>query len=174
MERRKGGPTFGVIALVSWLVACQALIPSRGPLLVPIHTDSAEVGVRFSQNTYFGKIGFFFVNDTGKPLSRAGCGGPGWPALEKKVDGHWVPAYYQVYLLCRTMPDYFLPPGATYRSVLDFMAFEPGHNTALELLVKTIDGVYRLHWGFVAAQSTDEKGARPVELISNEFRMVLR
>jgi len=72
------------------------------------------------------------------------------------------------------MPDYFLPPGATYRSVLDFMAFEPGHSKFPDLLVKTIDGMYRLHWGFVAAQSTDEKGARQVELISNEFRMVLR
>lgn len=174
MERRNPGATFGAIALASWLVACQALIPSRGPLLVSIHTDSAEVGVRFNQDAYFGKIGFYFVNGTGKPLSRAGCGGPGWPALEKKVDGEWVPAFYQVYLTCRTTPDFFLPPGATYRSVLDFMAFEPGHNKAPELLVKTIDGVYRLRWGFVAAQSTDEKGARQVELISNEFRMVLR
>jgi hypothetical protein len=174
MERRNAGATVGAIALLSWLVACQALIPSRRPLLVSIHTDSAEVGVHFNQNTYFGKIGFFFVNDTGKPLSRAGCGGPGWPALEKNVDGHWVPAYYQIYLACRTMPDFFLPPGGTYRSVLDFMAFEPGHNKGPELLVKTIDGVYRLHWGFVAAQNTDEEGASQVELISNEFRMVLR
>jgi len=174
MERRNAGATVGAIALLSWAVACETLAPSRGPLLVPIRTDSAEVGVRFSQDTYFGKIGFFFVNDTGKPLSRAGCGGPGWPALEKKVDGQWAPAFYQVYLACRTTPDFFLPPGETYRSVLDFMAFEPGHNKAPELLVKTIDGVYRLRWGFVAAQSTDEKGARQVELISNEFRMVLR
>lgn len=174
MDRRNAGASVGAIALLSWLVACQSLIPSRGPLLVSMHTDSAEVGVRFSQDTYFGKIGFFFVNDTGKPMSRAGCGGPGWPALEKSVDGHWVPAYYQFYLGCRSYPDFFLPPGATYRSVLDFMAFEPGHNKGPELLVKTIDGVYRLHWGFVAAQNSDEKGARQVELISNEFRMVLR
>jgi len=90
MERRNAGATVGAIALLSWAVACETLAPSRGPLLVPIRTDSAEVGVRFSQDTYFGKIGFFFVNDTGKPLSRAGCGGPGWPALEKKsmVNGH--------------------------------------------------------------------------------------
>jgi len=174
MERRNAGATVGAIALLSLLVACQALIPPRAPPLIAIHTDSAEVGVHFNQYTYFGKIGFSFVNDTGTPLSRAGCGGPGWPDLEKNVDGRWVPAYYQVYLTCRTTPDFFLPPGATYRSVLDFMAFEPGHNTAPELLVKTIDGVYRLHWGFVAAQRTDEMGARPVELISNEFRMVLR
>jgi hypothetical protein len=174
MERRNAGATVGAIALLSLLVACQTQFPTRAPLLVPIQTDSAEVGVHFNQNTYFAKIGFSFVNDTGKPLSRAGCGGPGWPALEKKVDGLWVPAYYQVYLLCRSYPDFFLPPGAPYRSELDFMAFEPGHNKAPELLVKTIDGVYRLHWGFVAAQNADEKGAGQVELISNEFRMVLR
>ena len=174
MERRNAGATVGAIALLSLLVACQTQFPTRAALLVAIQTDSAEVGVHFNQDAYFGKIGFYFVNDTGKPLSRAGCGGPGWPALEKSVDGHWVAAYYQVYLLCRTMPDYFLPPGATYRSVLDFMAFEPGHSKFPDLLVKTIDGMYRLHWGFVAAQSTDEKGARQVELISNEFRMVLR
>ena len=156
------------------LASCQSLRASREPLLVPIHTDSSEIDVELRGNAYVGKIGFAFVNNTGGPISRAGCGGPGWPGVEKKVNNRWVTAYDQMYLLCRTSPDFFLENGALYRHVVSFMAYEPGHQIGPELLVDSIDGVYRLHWGFATGRVPDAKGARAVELISNEFRMTLR
>ena len=71
-----------------------------------------------------------------------------------------------------TKPDFFLDSERTYRSTLQFMAFEPGHNTMPELEVKTIDGTYRLHWSFAQGRSVEPK-TRTVEVISNEFRMTL-
>lgn len=156
------------------LVTCEALVRSRGHLTASLRTDSTEIGVHSGGNAYFAKIGFVYVNNTGKPVSRAGCGGPGWPQLEKGVNGRWVPAYYAVYMVCRTIPDFWLESGMPYRDVLQFIAYERGHNTGPELLVDSIDGVYRLRWDFTEGRDATARGARRVEAISNEFRMVLR
>jgi hypothetical protein len=172
MTHREVWITIAVIAVSVSVFACQALVPLREPSRVVLHADSAEVPVHFNQHTYFAKIGFMFVNDTRQPLSRAGCGGPGWPALEKNVDGRWVAAYYPISLLCRSIPDFSVPPGRTYRNVLEFMATEPGQRLMPNLLVKSIDGIYRLRWSFAVGRK-DEQDAKRVEAISNEFRMVL-
>jgi hypothetical protein len=130
--------------------------------------------VQFRQNAYVAKIGFVFWNNTAKPVSRAGCGGLGWPDLEKKVNGRWVAAYSRVYLACQTYPDSWVESGTVYRDVLQFLAFEHGHQMGPELLVDSIDGVYRLRWDFTEGRNASAKGARRVEAISNEFRMVVR
>jgi hypothetical protein len=123
--------------------------------------------------SYFAKIGFVFVNTTPNPISRAGCGGPGYPDLEKKVGEQWVLAYSPIYAMCRTIPDFSLPSGGTYRGVLELMAAVPGHNMMPELKVDSIDGTYRLRWVFSEGTAAS-RDARKVEGISNEFRMVLR
>lgn len=103
----------------------------------------------------------------------AGCGGPPFPTLEKKVNGQWVTAYYPNYLLCLTKPDFRVEGGQSYRDVLQFWAFEPGHVSGATLMVDSIDGIYRLRWNFREGIDALAKDARPVESISNEFRMVL-
>ncbi|MDP9201887.1 MAG: hypothetical protein M3P26_08140 [Gemmatimonadota bacterium] len=129
-------------------------------------------------------IGFVYTNTTAQPVSKGGCGFPRFPDLEKKVNDHWVLAYSPFYAMCLTKPDFMLRSGETYHGVLKFMAFEPGHNTGPTLDVDTIDGIYRLRWDFVEGtgwgirdfvERTDAftKGARAVESISNEFRMIL-
>lgn len=157
-----------------YLVACQSFGGNHEPLSAFLRTDSTEVSVQFRSNAYVARIGFVLINNTGKPISRAGCGGPGWPEVEKRVNGRWVPAYYPVYLACRTIPDFSWENGARYQDAVAFMAFEPGHRTMPELMVDSIDGVYRLHWGFSEGREAGAKGARRVEAISNEFRMILR
>lgn len=152
--------------------ACQPMI-RQSPRVV-LRADSAEIPVHFNQHAYVARIGFVFVNDSGEPLSRVGCGGPGWPALEKKVDGQWVAAYYPVELSCRVVPDFFFPPATTYRNELGFLAYEPGNKMGPELRVKSIDGVYRLRWVFTEGENPTAKGAIQVETTSNEFRMLLR
>jgi hypothetical protein len=57
---------------------------------------------------------------------------------------------------------------------VSFLAFEPGHRMEPELQVESIDGVYRLRWGFSTRREAGAQGSREVEAISNEFRMVLR
>jgi len=129
--------------------------------------------VRHSGFTYHAKIGFVYTNTTAKPVSKAGCGSPPFPGLEKKVNDQWVAAYYPLYLMCLTKPDFMLESGQTYRGVLEFMAHEPGHHTGPELRVDSIDGIYRLRWDFAEGTDATAKGARRVQSISNEFRMVL-
>lgn len=165
------------IVLAVWsllyLVACETLSPFRRSLSASLRTDSAQIGVRHSGFAYAAKIGFLYTNTTAKPVSKTGCGFPPFPGLEKKVNDQWVAAYYPFYLMCLTKPDFMLESGQSYHGVLEFMAFEPRHNTMPELRVESIDGIYRLRWDFVEGIDASAKGARKVESISNEFRMAL-
>jgi hypothetical protein len=96
------------------------------------------------------------------------------PDLEKKVNNRWVAAYYPAYLACLTHPDFLLEAGSQIHEVLQFMAFQPGHNTMPELQVDSIDGIYRLRWDFMEGKDASARGARRVESTSNEFHMTLR
>ena len=163
-----------VTVCLASLMACETLKPLRRPLTASLRTDSAEIGVQFRPPVYVAKIGFVFVNTTAGPISKAGCGGLPDPQVEKKVDGHWVPAYHPVDLACRITPDFRIESGATLRGVVSFGAYERGHNTYPELLVDSIDGIYRLWWSFVQGADASLKSARRVDAVSDEFRMVLR
>lgn len=167
---------FAVCSLVCLGFSAGACDPSRlahPELTASLRADSAEIGVRSSELGFSAKIGFVYTNTTDGPVAKAGCGFPPLPELQKKVDGQWVPAYYPVYLLCLTKPDFSLPSGSSYRGVLDFFAARPGQNWAPVLLVDSIDGVYRLEWDFVEGTDTEIKNARIIKAFSNEFRMVL-
>jgi hypothetical protein len=182
--QRKGLTTLLTIGSLVYFVACQIVSPSTRLLSASLRTDSAEIEVRHSGFAYIADIGFVYTNTTAQPVSKAGCGGPPFPDLEKKVDDHWVRAYSPIYAACLTKPDFMLRSGESYHGVLKFMAFEPGHNTMPTLDVDTIDGIYRLRWDFAkgtgmsvrdVVERTDAytKDARIVEGISNEFRMIL-
>ena len=155
-------------------VSCKSLLPNRDPLQASLVTDSAEIAVSLRGNAYIASIGFTFTNTTGRTISRAGCGGPGWPYVEKNVNGRWVAAYYPMVLLCRTSPDFYWKAGAQIRDQVPFMAFVPGHNTMPELRVDSIEGVYRLHWGFVEGKDAGATNARQIDVVSNQFRMILK
>ena len=161
------------IGALVYLAGCQTLAPSTRPLTASLRTDSTQIGVRRAGFGYMADIGFIFTNTTTKAVSRAGCGVT-FPDLEKKVDGKWVAPYYPVYPLCLTKPDFTIPSGGTFRGALQFRAFEPGHNTGPELLVASVDGVYRLRWDFAEGTDADAAGARRVQSLSNEFQMVLK
>jgi hypothetical protein len=155
------------------LVACKTVGRSPTDLGVSLVTDSVGITVYHRGIGYMTDIGFTLSNNSRKPISRAGCGGPGWPDIEKKVDGRWVPAYYQVYLSCRTIPDFSWDAGTHMHEVVHFGAVEKGHNISPELLIDSIDGVYRLRWSFTEGQVADAKRARHITVVSNEFRMTL-
>jgi hypothetical protein len=122
---------------------------------------------------YFANIGFTFVNNSGDVISQAGCGAPGSPLVEKKVNGNWVAAYYPIYLLCLTKPDFTWEPGTRTAGTVTFSAFEPGHKKEPTLRIDTIDGTYRLHWGFTKGRDAGAKGAKRYDVVSNEFQLVL-
>lgn len=162
------------VGLAFSVEACDPSHLFRPELTASLRTDSTEIGVRSNEIGYNAKIGFIYANTTDGPVAKAGCGFPPFPELQKKVGGQWVPAYYPVYLLCLTKPDFSLASGSSYRGVLDFFAAKPGQNWAPVLRVDSIDGVYRLEWDFVQGTDTEVRNGRIVKSFSNEFRMVLR
>lgn len=161
------------LGFVLLITACQTLTGSDQPPSALLRADSAEVGVQYSGFAYSAKIGYTYTNTTSRPVSRAGCGGPPPPDLEKNVAGHWVRAYSPVSLLCLTKPDFMVPSGVTIHDTLQFWAAEPGRNTEPSLLVDSIDGVYRLRWDMVEGTDATRQGARIVTSTSNEFFRVL-
>ena len=173
-RHRRSLTTLIAMGTLVYLVGCETLAPSTRPLTASLRTDSTQIGAHRSGFAYIANIGFVYTNTTPKPVSKAGCGGPPFPELEKNVGGKWVAAYYRVYLACLTKPDFMIVSGATFRGVLQFMAFERGHNTAPELNVDSIDGLYRLRWDFREGTDATAPGTRSVESISNEFLMVLK
>ena len=163
-----------VIASAQHFVACASFGKAQSDLTASLRTDSTEIDVFFDNSAYHAKIGFTYVNSTPGPVAKSGCGFPPLPQLQKNVGGKWVTAYNPAYLACLTKPDFSLPSGGSYHGVLDFLAFQPGHNTMPTLEVDSIDGVYRLEWDFAQGTDAGVKNARTVKAISNEFRMVLR
>ena len=161
-----------VVGSVAYTGACETIGLSRPPT-ASLRTDSTQIGARRSGFAVFAKIGFTYTNTTSNPVSKAGCGGPQFPALEKKVNDRWVAAYYPIYLMCLTKPDFMIPSGQSFHSELQFEAYEPGHHTGPELLVGSIDGIYRLRWDLVQGTDATVRGAKSVIATSNEFRMVL-
>lgn len=173
IRQRKALATLLAVASLVYLVACRTLdSPER--VSASLRTDSTQIAVHRSGFAYIADIGFVYTNTTATPVSMAGCGGPPFPDLEKKVSDHWMRAYSPVYLACLTKPDFMLRSGETFHGVLKFIAYEQGHNTAPTLDVDSIDGVYRLRWDFAEGTDATAKGARKVEAVSNEFQMVLR
>jgi hypothetical protein len=165
------------IGALAVLAGCQTL-GSRAPATASLRTDSAQVVAHHSGFGYGADIGFLYTNTTTKTVSKAGCGGPTPPDLEKKVNDHWVRAYDPIYPSCLTLPGLVLKPGESHHGVLRFMAAEPGHNTYPMLNVASIDGIYRLRWDFgEGVEGVDDlvkdRHRRTVTSVSNEFRMVL-
>ena len=172
MTTKFGLATLLAVGSLVCLGACQTLRPSKPPLTASLRTDSAQIGVRHGGFQYHANIGFVYTNTTATPVSANTCGPP-WPSLEKKVNDHWVVAYYPNCLMSQTMPTLTIESGQSYRDVLQFWAFDPGHNAEPSLRVDSIEGIYRLRWDFVEGTDASAKDARKVESTSNEFRMVL-
>ena len=171
-------PIVVVIAMALFLATCRTLQRVRGPLHAELRTDSTDIGVRFGGEVYVAKIGFVLVNTTAGPISHGGCGILPLPQVEKLVNASWVAAYYPIDAACRTFPDLSLASGAAYRNQIDFTAAPRGGRSMPALQVDSINGVYRLHWTWYEGASRhsplDQSPRRPVEAISNQFRMILR
>jgi hypothetical protein len=158
---------------VGSLFGCQTFPPQKQPLKVTLVTDSAEITAYFRNDIYVADIGFTLTNNTAGTISRAGCNTPGWPTLEKKVNDRWVVGYFFISLMCRTIPDFSWDAGSQFHDVLKVRAAKPGTNTIPALAVEPIDGVYRLVWDFTEGREAEAKGARQIEVVSNEFHMTL-
>ncbi|MFN2564963.1 MAG: hypothetical protein ABR499_08140 [Gemmatimonadaceae bacterium] len=142
------------------------------PIAATLVTDSAQYTVRFVNGMYRARIGYRYTNQSGDAVSVAYCRTPPPPLLEKKVGGEWVQAYSAVVLLCRSIPDFRIPAGGTYRGALDLAAAPRGRNEVPILEVDSVPGTYRLRWELRAGNDPDVGAV--VEAISNEFRLVER
>ncbi len=172
MTAKSGSVTLLAIGSLAYLGACQTLRPSRPPLTASLRTDSSQIGVRHGGFTYRADIGLVFTNTTPNPVSTSNwC--PPFQTLEKKVHDHWVAATtYKNCLTSQAMPTLTIESGRSYRDVLQFWASDRGHSGWPELMVDSMEGIFRVRWDFVEGTDASAKDARKVESTSNEFRMV--
>jgi L,D-peptidoglycan transpeptidase YkuD (ErfK/YbiS/YcfS/YnhG family) len=159
-------------AALALLTACHGinLTPRSSHATLSVNPD--EIHVQHVGITYRATIPFVYVNTTARPVSKASCGVP-IPGLEKKVNDRWVPADDDGVLMCRTFPAFSVASGHHFEFVVPWIANERGHSTGPQLLVDSVPGIYRLRFDLVQGIDPDAKGARRIETVSNEFRMVL-
>ena len=138
--------------------------------------DSNAFAVRYERPAYRVKIGYTYINESGKTVSVEYCGEPGPPALEKEVDpGQWVTAYSPVVLLCQTIPPFRLASGASYRGELAVFAVMKNNtdNFWPTWGVDSVPGVYRLHWSLRAGPNPDDRTKPMIDAVSSSFRLTL-
>lgn len=152
-------------------VACSSASAPKTAMEVSLATDSARFAVQFNGSLFTGRIGYTLTNASDDILSMTGCHAPRGPNLEKQVNGSWIVAYDQIFLLCRTIPDFTWQPGTKTPASLDLFVAPRGTNIRPQWNVDTIDGVYRLHWYFAIGPDPTAEGARMVEVLSNTFRL---
>jgi hypothetical protein len=165
-------PGLLAIGLFVCASACKTLPSARQPLTASLRTDSSQIGVRHGGFNYRADIGLVFTNTTRGPVSTSTwC--PPFQTLEKKVGDHWIGATGVKNCLMSAQSTLTIESGQSYRDVFQFLASDRGHSGWPELMVDSIEGVYRLRWDFREGTDASDKNARRVEAVSNEFRMVL-
>jgi hypothetical protein len=123
---------------------------------------------------YLATIGFQLDNNSGRTLSENYCKAPTPPELEKQRDnGVWVFAYSGVELMCRNIPPFRIPNGATYRGAFQLAAGLPGSNVFPQLGPDSVPGIYRLRWKLRASEDPDDTAAPMVAAVSPAFRLVM-
>jgi hypothetical protein len=137
-----------------------------------LQTDSAQYHVRYTDPWYSATIGYVFRNGGHTAVSSNYCRTPPPPILEKDMGGgHWVRAYDQIVLLCKTIPPFRVAAGRTYRGTLHVAVARPDAHMGPSLEVDSIPGTYRLRWKLIAGDDPDL--GRPVlEIVSSPFRLI--
>ena len=157
--------TAGSTGLAAIAVSCGSGVEPPGTEL--IQTDRAEYQLRTHGDGLATEIPFTFTNRAGATVYVANCNGGAPPALEKRVNGEWIPAWSPVYLLCAS-PSMVIPPFATYSDTLHLSAPNPLSDYHPQWMVEEVPGTYRLVWHSVGFKEV----ALPLELrVSNPFRL---
>lgn len=162
--------------MAAGLSACSLSSPAEVPAPVSFVTTSqtaydAHVRGLLTRRVEV-DIPYTLRNPTGQTLLQFGCGGPGQPVLEKRVDGRWVVAWAAIELMCLG-PPVPLAPGEVRSQTLRVVGYLPGQNVGPEFTT-AIDGTYRLRADLYAGEEASGVGAVPVPLadrLSNEFRL---
>jgi len=157
--------TAGSTALAVIAVSCGSGVEPPGTEL--IQTDRAEYQLRTHGDGLATEIPFTFTNRTGTTVSVATCNGSAPPALEKWVNGKWIPAWSPIYLLCGS-PSIVIPRAATYTDTLRLFAGNPSSDVHPQFLVEEIPGTYRPVWHSVGFKDA----AMPLEFrVSNGLQL---
>lgn len=163
-----------VLCLVGIVPGCRRPHPDADRAGASLRTDAAEYVVEYTGTLYRAAIGYTYVNRTRTAVSAHQCQTPSPPALEKAVNGHWVPAYAPEVFLCESIPPFRVPAGGTYRGTLALRVAHRDRHTSPELLVDSIPGTYRLRWVLRAGSDPADTTAAWIEVVSNSFRLVER
>ena len=148
-----------ILSVLFTLAGCDTLNEAGEPGTLRTSADAytAEMGPRYVSF----EVPITYTNTTGRTAYFTGCSRPSPPSVEKLVEGEWVLAYNQVYLMCLA-PPVPVEAGATFEYALHATAAFPGQNAAPEWEVGDVPGTYRLRW------SVEERGEERV-IYSNKF-----
>jgi hypothetical protein len=138
------------------------------PVEAPIQTDKKAYKVTVTKRSVKFAINYSYVNRTGGVVFLPSCKKPYRPALEKNIEGRWIPVVATVAIECGG-PPVRIGPGKTHRGSFEVEAFLPGSNLRPELKIDPgeIEGVYRLVHVF-----SGQNRIFPLEdRISNEFNL---
>lgn len=134
------------LALALLLVACAGVLePPAGDEDRPLQTDRLVYELRRTDHELRAEIPFTYTNQTDATVYVVNCKGHAPPALEKLVDGVWVPAWSAVVPACLS-PPIVIESGETYVDTLHVYAGLPETRVAPVFTVREIEGTYRLVW----------------------------
>jgi len=135
-----------------------------------MRTDTTEIRVGRSGETYATMIGFVLVNTTAGAISSGMC----MPNVEKSVMRKgkqvWEAASYGVVLGCDRAG---FNQSEAYRERVLFSAPNLEKYMSPDHWINSIDGTYRLRWSFVEAADGTSGRARRIDAVSNEFHLTL-
>jgi hypothetical protein len=105
--------------------------------------DAPELVLVRSDGGLSGRLGFTYVNRTGRTISLLNCRGTFGHVLEKWDGAAWVKAWGPALLGCLDRP-IVIGAGGAHRFTLDVWAGEPGTSSWPQFVVDPIEGDYRL------------------------------
>ena len=150
------------------MIACQTL---NQPVTTAalMRTDTTEIRVWRSGDTYLTRIGFVLANKTAGTISSGMC----MPNVEKSVTRKgkqaWEVVSFGVVLGCDRTGFH---QSEVYRERALFSAPNLEKFMSPDHWINAIDGTYRLRWSFVEGGDRTS-GARRLDAVSNEFHMTL-
>ncbi len=162
----------GAIASVFLLAGCQGLNLEPRPEHAVLSVTPSEIKVQQNGGNYTAAIPFVYVNTTPNPVFVSSCGDQS-QLLEKKLDGKWIVAWAPMRLMCRVIPDYSIASGGSASGVFRLSTSTSTEGRFHEWYGGSIEGTYRLRWDFVGGTDAGAPGARRINTVSNEFKIIL-
>lgn len=134
--------------------------------LIRLQTEDRAYVADVTEQSLEFQLSFRYINQSGLTAYLHGCYPPQPPAIDKRVDGDWVPVYDPIVLACLSPPAEVGPQTTLHEQVRVVAGF-PGSDIGPEWGTEEIAGTYRLRW------RVEERGQH-LTVFSNPFTLSVR